>query len=289
MRKAIALILFVLLLTACVQQQDNEQADQTEQNTKTPVEVTTIQQGDLKVEKDIYAQTLPKTTTPVMSQAAGEVTSLEVAKGDQVDEGDPIAEVRTTNGRTITVKAPSSGQVTMLQAQTGGMVSNTEPMATIVTLDTILLNATVTPDSRALFDETEEVPANFDLMDKTFRADITYVSDVANDTGLFPVELEIENESEQIKPGMVASLKLPEKVVEDALLIPTEALIEEDEETFIYIIKQNKAVKTTVTTVEIQTDVTAITGAVAKGDTIVTKGQLTLQNGSMVRIMKEEN
>jgi len=82
-------------------------------------------------------------------------------------------------------------------------------------------------------------------------------------------------------------MKVPEKRIKQALILPTEAIVEESDETFIYIMKDDKAVKTKIKVKETQSDKTAIEGEVEKGDQIIVNGQLTLSDGDKVKVVNE--
>ncbi|SDK14546.1 efflux RND transporter periplasmic adaptor subunit [Sediminibacillus albus] len=280
------LLALFLLLVAC--SEDNTES-QDEEETVTPVEVEGITQGDLTIEKKFYGRSMPETTSPVIPPTAGEVEVLEVKKGDQVEEGDLLATIQSAEGMgKIDVEASADGEITTLNAQEGGMVSTSDPLATIVDLDDLLIEVTVTAEDLPLFTDNEEADIHIPSLDKTITAQMGYAASVPNDTGLYPVELKIENEDNDIKPGMAAVVRLPEDIVENALLIPTAALVENGGETFIYVVQDDQVSEIPVTVLESQSDMTAIEAEVAEGDSVVVKGQLTLTDGGQVSIEKEE-
>ncbi|WP_245208046.1 efflux RND transporter periplasmic adaptor subunit [Sediminibacillus dalangtanensis] len=280
------LALIALVLAACSEQESDNSG---EKESVTPVEVEEVTQGDLSVDKQFYGGVTPESTAPVIPPTPGEVESLEVEKGDQVEEGDVIATVKSAEGMgNVDIEAPADGEVTSLEANEGGMVSNSEPLATIVDLDNLLVEVTVTAEDLALFEDNDEAKVQFTSLDKELTATIEYAASVPDDTGLYPVELSFKNEDNDIKPGMTAVVQLAEKVVKDTLLVPTAALVDDSGEAFIYIVKDDQAVEVPVEIVETQSDVTAIEADVAEGDTVVVKGQLTLTDGGQVSIKKEE-
>ncbi|WP_226036327.1 efflux RND transporter periplasmic adaptor subunit [Aquibacillus saliphilus] len=280
------MVALMLLLAACT---EDDTSDKQETERVTPVEVGEVIQQDLVVEKRFYGRTMPEENTPVVSQAPGEIDSLEVAKGDQVEEEDLLATVKRADGRgTIDIEAPSSGEVSTLNAKEGGMVSNTDPFAMIVNIDTIKIQLNVTAENLSIFEDNDEATVRFDSIDLEEKAEIDYVPSVAGETGLYTVELSVDNKDKKIKPGMTAVVYLPESVVKDSLQIPTTALVEETDQAYVYKIEDDKATKVKITVIESKSDLTAIEGEISAGDTVVTSGQLTLTDGSKVDIMKEE-
>lgn len=273
--------ILIILLTAC-NQGDEENAAKEE--TVTPVETTSVKKGNLLIERSVYGRTAPSSTTAIKLQAAGEITNLEVKNGDMVEEDDMIATIQTRAG-TQTIYADTAGEIAQLQGEEGAIVSVEKPLAVIVDLDELALNLTVTADTTSLFERGKKYPT--EINDTKLDAEITSVGTLPNETGLYPIEATIPNDNRQFLPGMVVELNVPKNKIEDAFLVPTEAVIEESGTSFIYIIKENKAIKKEINIIETRSDKTAFEGHVNKGDQVVTSGKLTLVEGSKVKVMKE--
>ncbi|KGP71807.1 efflux RND transporter periplasmic adaptor subunit [Pontibacillus yanchengensis] len=227
-----------------------------------------------------------------VTQAEQQVDSAQIGVEQarlQVDQ----AQVQLNQARgqlqNTAIKANATGEIVSLNAKVGDMVSNTQPMATIVNLNPIKVEATVSASELSLFEKGTEVPVTISSLNEEMKAETTYISPVTNDTGLYPVEATITNSDETIKPGMMVTFKLPEITVEDSLLVPTSSVIEEKDEAFVYVIKEERAIKTPVTIVRAQSNITAVEGDLTKGEQVVVKGQLTLTDDNKVRIMKEDD
>lgn len=186
------------------------------------------------------------------------------------------------------VTAPSDGEIATLNASEGDFVTNQQPFATIVSLNPMTVTASVTPDQLGLFAKGDELNVEFDTIDETIPATIQYVSSVPDDTGLYPVEATVDNNDEKVKPGMMASFLLPELVVENTWIVPTDAILDQGGETFLYHVVDEKAVKLQVEVVESQSDFTAIDADLPSDSQVITTGQLTLNDGGKVTIMKED-
>src|SRR5699024_12772690 len=120
-------------------------------------------------------------------------------------------------------------------------------------------------------------------------ATITRVKEMVSDTGIYQVEETVKNKEGNILPGMVVQMDVPEKKVEDTLIVPTSAIVTEAGKSFIFIVQNRKAMKIDVTVTETQSDMTAIEGDVEPEDQVVINGQLTLADGSEVDVVEEEN
>lgn len=277
-------ILLLSALAAC-SEGDSEDTNAAIEERIVAVEVEEAATGTLTIERSVYGRTAANTTTPILIQTPGELDTLEVKNGDQVEEDDIIAKIATPMGKQ-NIRAPKDGEILNLTASEGDYVSNEQPFALIADLETMKLNFAVTADVRKLFSIDKKLTAI--ITDEEYEATITSISTMPDDTGLYPIEATVANKNKAILPGMVVELFVPEQQVKDALLVPTAAIIEGNDETYVYVIEENKAVKQVITVVETQSAQSAIEGEVQEGDELVITGQLTLSDGVQVNVVKGE-
>lgn len=279
----IGLIILISLLVAC-NNEDAQETEETEERIVT-VEVDEVQKGDFVIDKTFYGRTSPNKSIPVMVQTPGEVDSIEVENGDDLDEDDIIAKISTVAG-TQNVRATSAGQLINLQVDEGDMVSKEEPIAFIADLDTVKMQFSVTASAHSLFSVEDTVNVTVD--NEEYEATITQIDTMPDDTGLYPVVATIESEEEDILPGTVAEVMVPEKKATNSLIVPTEAIVEEENTNFVYVVKDNTVEKKEVSILETGSRKTAIEGDVSKGEKVVVSGQLTLSDGIQVEITEGE-
>lgn len=185
------------------------------------------------------------------------------------------------------IEATQSGEVVEVNAEVGDAVSPQTSLFKIVGLNPVILESTISSGQLALFKEGQKVNVVIPVLHKEVSGIVSYISPIANDSGLYVVEAKIENKDKAIKPGMIGEFVLGQTIVEKALIIPTEAIIEQGGSTKIFIIKDGRAVEKVIEIIESQTDFTAIKGDVSDGDQVVIKGQNTLMDGSLVNIIEE--
>lgn len=93
-----------------------------------------------------------------------------------------------------------------------------------------------------------------------------------------------ENKLGKLLPGTFANVSLPLEAINDALLVPTEALIPIQNGKKIFVSKNGEAQEVIVTTgVRTEKNI-LITSGLKAGDTILTSGVMTLKNGMPVRV-----
>lgn len=279
----IATILLIGLFSAC---NDDEAEDENKEDIVIPVETVEAKEGDLVIEKSLYGRTAPAKMTPVMVQIAGEMDVLEVENGDEVEKDDLIAKLKTPAG-IQNVTASSTGEIVQLEADEGDLIPDSDPLAMIADMEKMNVNTAVTSNVRSLLKKEDKMKST--INDEEYEAEITSIGTIPDETGLYPIEASIENKDKTILPGMIVKLTIPEKRIKEAIILPTEAVIEENEGTYIYIVEDGEVTKVEINIKVTQSDQSAIEGEVNEGDQIVVNGQLTLSDGSKVSVVKEGN
>lgn len=286
MKKAfLSITAFLLIGTLAACNETDETAEEPEE-VIVPVETTQVNEGNLSVDRKLYGRIAPSTITPVMIQMPGEIDVLEVENGDRVEEDDLIAKLKTPAG-IQEVKALATGEISKIEYKEGDIATEAEPFAVIVDMDELLINFSVTSQVRELFEKGKKYQMNID--EHEYEVEISSISSMPDDTGLYPIEAIVENKDDELLPGMIAQLSIPERKISSALILPTEAVIEDNEGTYIYLVKDNLAVKTEINILESQSDQTAFEGEVNEGDEVIVNGQITLSDGSKVNVVEEGN
>lgn len=272
-------VLIVSLLAACTESNDAAEDEEQEERV-VAVETEEAVEKDLVIDKSIYGRTAPNHVAPVAVQTPGEVKEVRVENGEEVDDNDTILKISTAAGNQ-NVRSTTEGEVINLLVNKGDMVDPEEPVAMVADLDTIKIEFSVTEQLLSLISEDDKV--NVFIEDKEYEAAITNVGTLPNETGLYSVIATVDNEKREILPGVVADIRIPEKKVETAILIPTSAIVNEENKDFIFTVKDNVATRQEIKVLETESDVTAVEGINA-GDQVVTTGQLTLTDGAEVNV-----
>ena len=93
-----------------------------------------------------------------------------------------------------------------------------------------------------------------------------------------------DNTSGVLIPGSFASISLPLATIEDAILIPTEAIIPVQDGKKVFVTDSGKAKEVMVqTSTRTEKEILVISGLKA-GDTVLTTGIMSLKDGSKVKV-----
>lgn len=274
-------ICLIGLLVAC----SNNNTDEDKTESIIPVETITAQEDEIVVNRTLSGRTAPNRTTPVMVEVPGEIEELNVENGDKVEEDEVLATLKTPAGNQD-ITAPKSGEVAELELDEEDVATDSDPFAVIIDMEKLKINYDVTSNVRSLMEKDMILDTVVD--DETYETTITSIGSIPGETGLYPVEGVVENVDDQLIPGLVVKTSVPEKRIKDTIVVPTEAIIEESDGAFVYLVEDNVAVKTEITIKESQSDVTAIEGDVKVDDEVVINGQLTLSDGREVEVVEEE-
>lgn len=274
-------ICLIGLLVAC----SNDDTDGDNKESVIPVETIIAQEDEIVVNRTLSGRTAPNRTTPVMVEVPGEIEELNVENGDKVEEDEVLATLKTPAGNQD-IKAPKSGEVAELELDVEDVATDSDPFAVIIDMGKLKINYDVTSNVRSLMEKDMTLDTVVD--DETYETTITSIGSIPGETGLYPVEGVVENVDDQLIPGLVVKTSVPEKRIKDTIVVPTEAIIEESDGAFVYLVEDNVAVKTEITIKESQSDVTAIEGDVKVDDEVVINGQLTLSDGREVEVVEEE-
>ena len=125
---------------------------------------------------------------------------------------------------------------------------------------------------------------------KQFVAQVRSISPVIDSrSGTFKVILSLGNEDLILKPGMFAQIALTFATHKDTLTIPTDAILTLDNESKIFLVKDNKAIEVLINKGFVQEQLTEISGELAEGDTVVVNGHHNLKDNALVEILNTQS
>lgn len=186
------------------------------------------------------------------------------------------------------IRAPITGIVSQRFIKVGNMVKLHQPTFSITDFDPLLavLHVPEREMSKLRVGFPGEITADA-LPDSKFPGKILRISPIVDaGTGTFKVTVEIIDKTRKLKPGMFTRVFIIYDTHEDTLLVPKGAVLSEDMETSVFVIRKDIASKQNVETgYENSTHVEILSG-LNVGDTIVTTGLSSLKDGSKITVVK---
>jgi len=188
------------------------------------------------------------------------------------------------------VKSPIDGFAAAINIQENEFATNSQPAMRIVNTDKLTVNLGVSEEIINKIREGQKVNVKVKVaLDETIEGIVKAVSPVPDDrTQIYPVEIEIDNSSGIIKPGMFAEIIFNVEEVKDVLVVPSNSIIERNQNKFVYVVENNKAKIKEVKTGLDDGKVVEIKEGLSKDDKVIVKGQDFVEDGVEVRIVRGE-
>lgn len=187
------------------------------------------------------------------------------------------------------VISPAAGIVTSLTAVENNFVAASYPIAVIQGADqmkvTVYVSEAVVPALK-VGAEAEVTVANAGV---SFTGTIRSVDQSPiSQLGLYGVTIAIPADVSGLMVGMFADVTFHIDGREDVIVIPSQAIQNNGEIQYVYVVENDAAVYTEITTGLTGSGVTEVISGLEGGETLVTVGQTYLTDGSAVRIVSGE-
>lgn len=186
-----------------------------------------------------------------------------------------------------TVTAPVSGKVISVGVVEGGVAGQSAAIVIAednetrisVSVSENLLSGIAVGDQASLRMSS--------LSDETYEVEIESIASAINSqTGMYDVKL-FAPEGLDCPIGIFAEVTFTLDRRENVVAIPTESILNNGEEQYVFILEGDNAKRVVVETGLVSADMTEITAGLSGGETLVTKGQSYLTEGSLVRVVGE--
>jgi membrane fusion protein, multidrug efflux system len=99
----------------------------------------------------------------------------------------------------------------------------------------------------------------------------------------FPVEIEVDNRSSELRPGMIVRVSLVRRVYDDAIVVPRDAVLERDNGSVVFVREGERAQQRAVTTGPSESGRIVVLDGLAPGEELIVSGHRNLVDGQRVR------
>ncbi|RZL43117.1 MAG: efflux RND transporter periplasmic adaptor subunit [Pedobacter sp.] len=209
---------------------------------------------------------------------------FDVANAEYQSAQAQVQLIQAQLSKTI-VRAPFSGKIGLRSISKGSYISPNTLIAQLVNTSQLKITFSI-PEKYA-----QTMKVNQTLTFTTSGSKETYKATI------YAIEPAIEIESRTLKiraitnnndgkliPGTFANVSLPLEKLQNALLVPTEALIPIQNGKKIFVVENGKAKEIIVETGARTDKEILITSGLKAGDTILTSGVMSLRNDSPVKV-----
>lgn len=172
----------------------------------------------------VVSGTIEATEIHLGTQVGGLVKKVYVSEGDQVSEGQLLAEVKPVSGLSEKIYTPVGGVLLIRAIEPGEIASPTGTLLVVGDLNTLTLTVYVPEDRYGQIKLDQMYPVSVDSFpDQTFMGQVTHIADQAEFTPrnvqtaqgrkntVYAVRLTLDNPNQDLKPGMPADVRLDVK------------------------------------------------------------------------------
>ncbi len=204
--------------------------------------------------------------------------------------------LETTNSqlRQSRIRAPFSGVVDNIDAKLGEMAMFGSPMIRILSVSDMHLEADVSEKYLGRLKRGDSVTLYFSAFDAEINSVITSVGQVINQQNrTFSVEIALpHNANIPYKPNLVATVKIRDYKKDNALVIPSELIQQDNKGNFVYVINPGeetlKAQKVHITPGRSYQSLTEVTEGLEEGAVLIRAGHREVTDGALVQIANRE-
>lgn len=222
-------------------------------------------------------------------QVGSELAYLE-AKYAAEQSAASLESLRERLARTV-VRAPFSGIIEDRSVDVGATVSPGTSIARLVDLNPIKVFAGVPERYAADVQVGADARLTFEALGgEVHTAQVRYVGSTINPQNrTFPIEVRLPNGDGQIKPQMVASMSVARQTVQDAIVVPQDALVRVEDGYVLYVAVERDgtwvAEVREVTLGPTRRNLVVIEAGVEVGEELVVVGQKSVADGDRINIV----
>lgn len=241
-----------------------------------------------QVEDLIQSKELAKTTYErqdnLWEQGIGSEMQYLQAKNQYVSLQKKLAAMQAQLDK-LELVAPISGRLDEIYINVGEFAMPAMPAFRIVNSKKLQVEVDVAERYSAIIKKGDLVNLSFNALGINRQEKVSFVGHVINPQNrTFKVKINLKNNSGDIKPNAVASVKLRDFSQEGAIVLPSACIKKDMRGSFVFIADNNKAIKKYVETGLSQDDMTHITSGLSLGQEVIVIGYDGVANGSKIDI-----
>ncbi len=222
---------------------------------------------------------------------SGETLDQRKAERDQADAmvGQLAARIRQKQ-----IRAPFSGEIGIRQVNLGQYLNPGEPIATLTALNELFVDISLPQQHFSQIQKGSALEITSDAWPgETFIATVTVIEPrISETTRNIRVQALLNNEDRRLRPGMYVTSHLVLTPQDDALMVPSTAVMTSAQGDSVIVIRGdtpeksgNAEIVPVTTGRQIGNNVIIATG-LKPGDVVVTEGQLRVQPGAQLDVSR---
>ncbi len=201
-----------------------------------------------------------------------------------------VETLRERADRTV-IRAPIDGILESREVEVGTMVSTGTPVFRVVEVDPVKITGGVPERFAGEVGQGTMARVTFDVLrGEEFTGPLTYAGATVNPRNrTFPIEMRVPNPGQVVKPEMVANIALTRRELEDALVVPQDAVIRVEEGFVAFVVTeqdgQDRVETRGLRLGGSQRNMVVVEEGLEAGDRLIVVGQQQVAGGDRVRVV----
>lgn len=239
---------------------------------------TTLESNQILYEEGVISKSEYDQLKLAYDTAEANLTAIEIQK-----------ENLEKNIADCSVTAPISGVISARNIEIGSFASQSSPAYTIIDLSSVKVEVGVSEQMVNQISVGDTVDVNLTAVSpEPLQGTVSTISPAATQTGTYTIKITMDNSRGLLKPGMLAEVTFVTAASDDTMLLPRDAVIDKDGETYVYIVENSTAKKVLVEIGIESGETVEITDGLTTDMQVVTKGQTYISDGEQVEVVRSE-
>lgn len=218
------------------------------------------------------------------------VGSNQASSQAAVDSAKAALDIASNSLNNTRIVSPISGYVANRNGNVGQIASAGSPMFSIKNSEVVNIEISVTESVIPYITTDTKAIINVETANaKKIEGLVSAVNTVKSpQTGMYTVRIKVDNKDENLKIGMMADVVLHTQTSENALIIPNDAIMQDDDGYYVYVVNKNIAEKRVIKIGVSNNDFTEIKSGLKENEVVVVSGKEYISDkNNTVNIVEE--
>ena len=190
-----------------------------------------------------------------------------------------------------TIRAPFSGKIGLRNISPGTYVTPTTLITKLVSSSQVKISFSIPEKYASEIENNASILFTIPNNPQKFSAKIYAIEpEIETATRTLKIRAIADNSNRKLLPGTFATIELSLKNIKDAIVIPTEAVVPNQNGKVVYIANNGKAKEVKIETLARTSKDVVVTSGIKSGDTLLTSGVMSLKDEADIKVkLKEPN
>jgi len=209
----------------------------------------------------------------------------------QVRQAEATLKLTQAQLANLTITSPLNGGVTKRHVDPGTMVKDTTPILTIMDLAEVKMVVNVTEKEFVRLKKDQPVKVFVTAFPgRTFPGRIEIITPALElQSRTAEIQIAIPNPGYILKPGMFGRVEITLRSQPQAVLVPVQAVLNQDNKDYVFVVKDGQAYRRVVQKGLVKDTVMEIIQGLSPGELVVVSGQSLLREGMAVKIASKQD